>query len=224
MKMSTMNMFMLMGMATLWLTGCAHQDRQRISLLEGTNAELTERYNRLRGELNDSNNARNDLQQQLVDAHNEINALQTQLSEKPETMLAAPGWTAVPTGAMIAIDSSVLFAPGKIQLRKEARRTLDSVVSTLQGEYGDRDILILGHTDDRPIKKSGWKDNWQLSSERALAVVRYLMDRGVNNSRLVSAGGGEQRPRVANDSNENRATNRRVEIYAVDPELRLGWP
>ena len=125
---------------------------------------------------------------------------------------------------MIAIEDRVLFAPGKITLRQEARRTLDAVVSTVQGEYADKDIFVFGHTDDRPIVKSGWTDNWQLSTERALAVARYLRQRAVATPRLVVAGCGEYRPRAANDSEADRAKNRRVQILAVDPELRLGRP
>lgn len=224
MKLNATKIMIPICMAVVLLTGCANKDRQRIALLEGNNANLTNRYNNLRAELDSSNSANTDLQQQLIAKQNEINALDAQLADKQNLMLAAPGWTAVPTGAMISIEGSVLFSVGKIQLRKEVLRTLDAIVSTLQGEYGDHDILILGHTDDQPIKKSGWKDNLQLSSERAMAVARYLSERGINSSRLVTAGSGENRPRTANDTKKSRATNRRVEIYAVNPELQLGQP
>ena len=120
---------------------------------------------------------------------------------------------------MIAIEGEVLFSPGKVSLKESAKRTLDGVVSTIQGEYADKDVFVFGHTDDRPIKKSGWKDNWQLSTERALAVVRYLGDHGVTSTRLAACGAGEHRPRVGNTSQANRAKNRRVEIYAVDREI-----
>ncbi len=225
MKLNRINIktFVVIGIATLLTTGCAHNEKQRIILLEGINNDLTNRYNQLHGELDNANAANSTLQQQLLASQNEAGGLRSELAAQPDPiMLAAPGWTQTPTGAMIAIDSSVLFPAGKITLRKQALRALDSVVSTLQSEYASRDIIILGHTDDTPIKKSGWKDNWQLSSERSLAVLRYLSERGVDASRLISAGGGQQRPRATNDSNKNRATNRRVEIYAVDADLRLG--
>jgi chemotaxis protein MotB len=128
----------------------------------------------------------------------------------------------VPGGGMIAIEDNLLFAAGKVQLRAEARKTLDAIVSTLRSEYGDKDIVVFGHTDDRPIKKSGWDDNWQLSSERALAVTRYLQEHGIESHRLVSAGCGEYRPRSVNDSDSNRTRNRRVEIFAIDPQALTG--
>jgi chemotaxis protein MotB len=123
---------------------------------------------------------------------------------------------------MIAIEENILFAPGKVTLRDEARKTLDAIVSTLEGEYGSKDIMVFGHTDDRPIKKSGWADNWQLSTERGLAVVRYLREHGVAAERLVAAGCGEYRPRVPNTTEPNRLSNRRVEIFAIDAQARTG--
>ena len=104
-------------------------------------------------------------------------------------------------------------------MRQQARRTLDTIVRTVKHEYGDRDIMVFGHTDNRPIKKSGWKDNWELSTERALAVVRYLQDQGVSTVRLVGCGCGPHRPRVENSSDANRTANRRVEILALDTQV-----
>ncbi len=118
---------------------------------------------------------------------------------------------------MIAIPGNVLFAPGKATLRKSGKTALESVASAIRGQYGGKDIFVFGHTDDQPIKKSGWKDNFELSSERALSVVRHLKDRGITPSSLVACGAGEYRPRVPNTSDSNRSQNRRVEIFAVDP-------
>ncbi|HRX87797.1 MAG TPA: OmpA family protein, partial [Phycisphaerae bacterium] len=61
---------------------------------------------------------------------------------------------------------------------------------------------------------------YELSAERALAVVRWLKERGVSPSRLVACGVGEYRPRVPNTSRDNRAKNRRVEIFALDAEVK----
>jgi len=215
----------VLALALILAGGCANQDKQRITMLEQTNRDLTARLNQLRAQHDATARARGDLDRQLLAAQGEIDALNRQLAEAPKPQeLAAPGWTDTPSGAMIAIDSSVLFAPGKDTLRPEAQRTLDGIVSTLQGEYGDKDVIVFGHTDNQPILKSGWKDNWQLSSERALAVVRYLQAKGVDVSRLAAAGCGEHRPRAANDSAASRAQNRRVSIFVVDANLGLGRP
>lgn len=197
--------------------GCARQQKQRIAMLEEVNRNLTERLNFTSSELDMATRDWEDLDRRLQDSLNDTLELRRNLAQQPTPEETAPGWTAVPGGAMIAIEGSVLFAPGKVALRREARRALDAVVSAVQGEYIDKDILVLGHTDGRPIKKSGWIDNYQLSTERALAVVRYLQDRGVSPKRLISGGCGEYRPRIENISEANRAANRRVEILAINP-------
>jgi chemotaxis protein MotB len=205
-------------------TGCANKQKQRISMLEEANRNLTERLNLTRGELENANSQLAECDRLLLASRGEVEDLAARLAERPEPQEAAPGWTPVPGGAMIAIEGSILFAPGKVTLRNEARRTLDSVVSTVQGQYSDQAVMVFGHTDDTPIKKSGWTDNYQLSTERALAVVRYLRDRGVSTPRLVACGCGEHRPRVPNSSMGNRASNRRVEIFAIDSDLLAGQP
>jgi len=212
-------------LATVALTGCANnKEKQRMSMFEATNRDLTGRLNRASTDLEQAMQERDQLYDQLLAARGQSDDLRAQLANMPEPEPAAAGWTTVPGGAMIAIDDRVLFQPGKITLRPEAKRVLDGLVSTLQGEYGDRDVIVFGHTDDQPIKKSGWMDNWQLSTERSLAVVRYLQEHGVATTRLVAAGCGEFRPRSANASEESRAQNRRVSIFAADPTLQLGRP
>ena len=212
-----LKLVLTVGLALL-VGGCADKTKARITMLEEANTNLTEQLNYCRGEVTAARVEREDLVGRLAYATQELDDLRVELAETPEPAPAAPGWTAVPGGAMIAIEGSVLFAPGRVVLRQESRRTLDSIVSTLQGVYGDKDILVFGHTDDQPIRKSGWADNWQLSTERSLAVVRHLSNQGVAVSRLVGCGCGEHRPRVANTSKANRAKNRRVEIFAIEPQ------
>ncbi|MCH7591749.1 MAG: OmpA family protein [Planctomycetes bacterium] len=204
--------------------GCAQPHGQRIALLQEVNRNLTERLNMMGSDLDMLTRDRDALGSQLDQSALDLAAMQANLvalqgdlDARPVAQDAAPGWTPVPGGAMIAIESGVLFAPGKGVIRKDARRTLDAVVSALQGEYAGKDILVIGHTDNIPIKKSGWTDNYQLSTERALAVVRFLKDHGVSAGRLIAAGCGEHRPRVANSSDANRTANRRVEILATTP-------
>jgi chemotaxis protein MotB len=121
---------------------------------------------------------------------------------------------------MIAIEGEVLFDSGKVKLRSGAKGVLQKVRDVVGNQYVDKDILIFGHTDDQPIKKSGWEDNYQLSSERALAVVRWMKENGITPNRLVACGAGEFRPRVPNSNAKNRQQNRRVEIFALDAETR----
>lgn len=210
----------LLGLVLAGVSGCASKPKSD---------PLADENQRLRGELSSTNSAlanaqreRDMLNSRIRGMQNDIDGLRAELQGRPVVEEAPPGWTAVPGGGMIAIEENILFAPGKAVLRDDARKTLDNIVSTLSGEYGGKDIIVFGHTDDRPIKKSGWADNFELSTERGLAVVRYLKEHGVSPDRLVAAGCGEHRPRVPNTSEPNRLSNRRVEIFAIDAAPRSG--
>ncbi len=207
--------------AAVWvgsMVGCAaNQQKQRLTMLEAANRNLTERLNRAQQQLDATTREREQLNQRLLAALDNVEQLRRELEERPVPESVPAGWTPVPGGAMISIEGNILFAPGQVTLRPGAKRTLDAIVSTIQGKYPDKDILVFGHTDDTPIRKSGWKDNYELSAQRALAVVRYLGSKGIDFKRLIACACGEHRPRVPNRSPAERAQNRRVEIFAVDP-------
>lgn len=196
-------------------TGCASGGKERIKLLEDTNRNLTRQLNGARSALDGANRDLSELQLLLAGQSNEAEQLRLLLADSDAREAAAPiGWTPVAGGGMISIPGNLLFSPGKIKLRSDSRATLEGIASTLQGEYADKDVLVIGHTDDQPIRKSGWADNWQLSAERSLAVVRFLQESGVPAVRLLACGAGENRPVVVGSSSK-RAANRRVEIFAV---------
>ena len=74
-------------------------------------------------------------------------------------------------------------------------------------------IRIEGHTDNIPIHNKKYQSNWELSTARAVAVVKYLIaESRIAPERLSAVGYGDSRPRVPNDSDSNRELNRRVEI------------
>ena len=201
----------------LTTTGCGPNPQETIALLEEDNQRLMDDLALSRQEADQARRDCELCEQELAAVQAANSDLRGQLASRPAPEAAVPeGWTAVPGGAMIAIESEVLFRSGRAELRPEAQRTLDSVVRAINSEYAAHDVLVYGHTDDVPIKKSGWKDNFELSAQRALSVVRYLQGRGVNPTRLVAAGCGEHRPVMPNSSSANRTKNRRVEIYALD--------
>jgi chemotaxis protein MotB len=80
-------------------------------------------------------------------------------------------------------------------------------------------IQVAGHTDNMPIgKKSDWADNWQLSSERALTVTRFLIQQGLGARQLSAAGYGEFDPVKSNGNATGRKKNRRIELVLL-PDL-----
>jgi len=130
------------------------------------------------------------------------------------------GWVVAPGVAMISISAELLFDPGKAKLRPGAAAKIKQVAAKIVAEYGDRDIYVVGHTDSDPIRKSPWKDNWELSVQRALTVARGLIKAGVSPKKILAAGCGQHRPRASNATAAGKAKNRRVEIYAVVPASR----
>ncbi|MEO1175125.1 MAG: OmpA family protein, partial [Myxococcota bacterium] len=82
----------------------------------------------------------------------------------------------------------------------------------------DRRFLIAGHTDDQRIRTKRFPNNWHLSTARAVSVLEFFVDQGFTPNNLAAAGYGEFSPVAPNDSKENRALNRRIEIILV-PDL-----
>jgi chemotaxis protein MotB len=81
-------------------------------------------------------------------------------------------------------------------------------------------IRIEGHTDDVPIHTAMFPSNWELSTARAVNVLRYLIERHrIDSQRLSAEGFGEFQPLVVNDTPANRAKNRRVEVIFMRPDL-----
>jgi chemotaxis protein MotB len=112
----------------------------------------------------------------------------------------------------VKLKDKVLFASGSTALNKEGRDALDAVAEAFKGMKG-KNVIVAGYTDDVPTgKKSGFKDNWDLSTARAVAVVRYLQSKDVPPELLGAAGFSEYRPLSPNDSAQNRSQNRRIEI------------
>lgn len=125
---------------------------------------------------------------------------------------------ALRSGRMVLVlPTDVLFDPGKAKLGPRGKETLSQVGNVLAG-LSNRRFQVSGHTDDDPIRYSGFESNWELSTARALEVVKVLTESGMPPVTLSAAGYGEFDPVVANDSTEHKARNRRIEI-ALQPNI-----
>ena len=123
-------------------------------------------------------------------------------------------------GLVITFVAEVLFDSGKAILREDALSKIDKISRVLETTVRDLNIGIEGHTDNVPIKYSGWKSNWELSSARALSVLHYLIEeQGIQPTRLAATGYGEFRSIASNDTKEGRQQNRRVEIV-IYPKIK----
>lgn len=117
---------------------------------------------------------------------------------------------------VITIPGEILFDTGRAQLKRGARRELVKVVQQIKEVTGggeDWQIRIEGHTDDVPISNKRYESNWELSTARALSIVKFFLGNGYFSAdQLHAMGYGEYKPLVPNTSPASQAKNRRVEI------------
>jgi chemotaxis protein MotB len=121
-------------------------------------------------------------------------------------------------GDRFVFQSEVLFAQGQAEIGTDGRQQLAQLAVTLTdiaSQIPDDINWILqvdGHTDNVPLRAGRYRDNWDLSTERALSVVRFLRDQGLPANRLAAAGYGEFQPLDSHDTNDARRVNRRIEL------------
>ena len=124
-------------------------------------------------------------------------------------------------GLVLTFLDEIFFDSGKAEVKQEGVGTLEKVAVVLKETVPDSPVAVEGYTDNEPIKYSGWKSNWELSSARALAVVHYFIDyQGLEPTRLRAVGFGEFHPVTENDTPEGRRQNRRVEIVILPKDLK----
>ncbi len=116
---------------------------------------------------------------------------------------------------VINIDDRISFDSGSDKLKGDVKSALDRIAKIIN-DYPENRVVIEGHTDNVPIRTARFPDNWQLSTARALSVLRYILAQDmVTPDRFSAAGYGEYQPVVPNDSPENRSLNRRVDIVLI---------
>jgi chemotaxis protein MotB len=125
-------------------------------------------------------------------------------------------------GDRFVFSSDVLFDSGAAELKSEATPQLDKLADALKQLETKipADIAwvmrVDGHTDIKPITNASFPSNWELSADRAISVVRYLIDKGVPPNRLVAAGFGEFQPLDTGDSDDALRKNRRIELKLTE--------
>ena len=211
-----------MGLTLLAAAGCKSSMHDQNLGLHTQNRELQERNRQLEAErdarLDPSAMAAKDAE--LAKKQQEIADLQNQLRQPAPaqggTAATDPGIAGIETsfnkntGEMtVNLPGDVLFDAGRATLKESAKATLNKVAAAIKKDYAGKKVLVNGHTDSDPITKtkSLWKDNLDLSAERARVVGKYLADQGVPAAQIGTRGFGETAPR-GNDKSKNR----RVEV------------
>jgi chemotaxis protein MotB len=116
---------------------------------------------------------------------------------------------------ILNINEKICFDSGSAELKKDVKPALDKITGILS-DYPENRIIVEGNTDNVPIHTSRFRDNWELSTERALSVLNYILgNKKLNPVRFSVTGYGEYNPIVPNDTPANRLLNRRVDIVVV---------
>lgn len=206
---------------TLALTGCNDANKQNTTAL----AEDQESIIR---QLDEQSSRLNELGAQLQRERDRADALAEQLAHCQEESASAPpparltlddasefsgipGVEASKVGSDIhlTIASSLLFDSGRTTLKDSSRKSLDQVAARIKELYPTREILVVGHTDADPIRKSAYPTNYHLGFERAFKVREYLGKRGVQERNMALMSWGPSQPEATKER------SRRVEIVVT---------
>ena len=192
----------LLGIAVIMMSGCAINFATRSPWDVQQLAELSDQLEQFKT-----------LARLKADEADQLRQAKGMLEQRLSSSEVSVGYDA--RGLVTRMLDQVLFDSGKAELRGGAFPVLDKVAQVLQ-QVADQPVGVEGHTDNVPIKYSGWADNKALSYARAKAVSEYLISKhGMDPERLTPIGYGEERPIASNGTAEGRQKNRRVEIIIL---------
>ncbi len=112
---------------------------------------------------------------------------------------------------LVKLPDNVLFDPGRTNIKAEGQEAIAQLTTALQAIPG-RKFQVAGHTDNIPIHTARYPSNWELSTARAVVVVNFMIESGMEPFRLSAAGFADTDPVATNDTPEGKAQNRRIEI------------
>jgi chemotaxis protein MotB len=183
---------------------------------------LSVEHENLKGLLTRERSEKGLLADELTQGQQTIEELRRQIEEQSKTPADASGFgegydvafDAAAGTVTVTLENSLLFDSGKATLKRATNTELDHIRSVLKQKYRGKQVDVVGHTDSDPIRKTKdkWKDNLELSAQRAISVTRYLIQKGIAEDGIRAAGCGESRPVASNASSAGKAKNRRVEI------------
>ncbi len=195
----------------IFLTGCTNWKKKYASL-DVEHQNLKGLYENCASIVEQSSGEKSQLGHRINREQGTIAELRKQLDDMKRSARQGYGGDSYVTWVL---ENKILFDPGRAVLKKTSFGELNKIVSELKTKYSSKEVDVIGHTDSDPIKKSKWKDNWELSSERALAVVRYFNSKGVSDKKLRAVGCGQGRPVASNKTASGKAKNRRVEVVVA---------
>ncbi len=222
-KMTTAVVFVLVGLAA---TGCNNKHEAAIEVLENDYQDLLDQNRGLQEQLVAAKSEQSNLKkkaatadQAVLNAHTALNKAREQIESLKSTSASGSpvkpvqGWEAGLYGVRTTVGSDVLFSSGRATLTAPGKAAISRIAGDIKTTYAGMPVRVYGYTDNEPIAKTRklWKDNLDLSANRAMAVTRYLISKGVPARRIETVAVGDSRY----NTSLGKARNRRVEIVVI---------
>ena len=206
---------LVLAAVSMFNVGC-NKDKEQLAALQNDYNSLANQNKDLRGQLSQAKTREAELLAQLE-------AKDAQLAGKDHGAAPAPAapaggnWDVGKFADRVTVGTDILFESGKATLSGKGKAALDKIVADLKGSYAGMPVRVYGYTDNDPIKKTKglWQDNLDLSANRAMAVTRYLTEKGIQAETVETIAMGATHFVAKNDSKVDKAKNRRVEIVVV---------
>jgi chemotaxis protein MotB len=194
----------------------------RLTELETNNREMLERLRAAGADVNDLQQVRSALETELAEARRReqqqrerLDSFRRMLTQFRDMIAAGQLRVRIVRGKMVVeLPEGVLFDSARAEIKDEGQETLRGVAQIL-AQIQNREFLIVGHTDNVPIRSRRFPSNWELSAARGVVVARFLAENGMDPNRLGAAGYADTQPVASNDSDGGRAQNRRIEIVLM---------
>ncbi len=188
---------------------------QNVEQLLGEKGELAKQRERLEGEQKALAKEVDELKRMRAATEARNAEFKTLLSKLHKMIDAGKLQVKIRNGAMVVrMSSDVVFPPGGTRIKPEAYDAIVQLAQTL-AQFKERKFQVLGHSDPTPINSARFPSNWELSSQRAIEVVKLLIENGMPPETLSAAGSAEFDPLVGNDTPEGMSQNRRVEVVLL---------
>ncbi|MBA2544448.1 MAG: OmpA family protein, partial [Deltaproteobacteria bacterium] len=193
--------------------------QKQVDIMSATGAAMEERLKQLGQNVTSLTSRNQDATRQLEELRRQKVAAEARAAQfrslvaKLQQMITSKELKVLPRNGrlIIALPNDILFDSGSTTLKPAGQKALEKIAAVL-ATIDDRNFLVAGHTDNVPIKTGRYSSNWELSTERAVNVVTFLVKKGMKPKVLSAAGYSEFDPIAENNSEPNKALNRRIEI------------
>ena len=204
--------------------GCCDPEKKQIQALTQDYNLLSQKNKEVNAELANARSRESQLMGQMDAKDMQLMALKTENDDLKAKRGVGPATPPPPGGSgdgtvlySETVGSDVLFEAGKATLTANGKARLDTIAGTLRSKFPGMTVRVMGYTDSDPIIKTKnlWKDNLDLSANRAMEVTRHLWSKGISAEHVETVAMGATHFVGSNTTKAGKAGNRRVEIIVV---------